>query len=240
MDFYARFTSWRVDRLVHRQLAATGATQATQENRPHFLAYFDPSVDVAAALVHCLLGAGTAALLGGTGQINGAYAAVVVGMSAPMLLTQLSRIQTVNEAVTGNWQPVGSEGVAAETGTPPLAGTADTTSSTSEAMTAGTPPVIATNEPPPRTQPTSEPAAPTADPVQPTSRTLPAPRPSAAAGADAYSPEPAPQPPAVNQPQLRGDASRPAPPAADGTTSGLGDPGGSRWRQGPAIGEEGL
>ncbi|NEB74381.1 hypothetical protein G3I40_03910 [Streptomyces sp. SID14478] len=242
VDFYARFTSWRVDRLAHRQLVAAGAAQATPENRPRFPAYFDPSVDVAAAFVHCLLGAGTAALLGRTGQINGEYAAVVVGMSAPMLLTQLSRIQTVNEAVTGNWQQVGAE--APETGTTPSAGAPDTMSSSVEAETAstpsaGAPPAIAPSESPPRTLPAAEPAAPTADPARPTPRLLPSPR-SAAAGADACSHEPTPRQPPAHQPQLRGDASHPEPPAVDGTTSGLDDPGRPRWRQGPTTGEEGL
>lgn len=42
-----------------------------------------------------------AVLFGTTGQISGPYAAIVVGASAPVLLTQLARIQSVSETLGG-------------------------------------------------------------------------------------------------------------------------------------------
>ncbi|MFJ2774867.1 hypothetical protein [Streptomyces sp. NPDC087300] len=219
VDLYARFTSWRVDRLTHRQLVAAGATQ---ENGPRFSAYFDPSVDVAAALVHCLLGSVTAAVLGETGQINGEYAAVVVGMSAPMLLTQLSRIQTVNEAVTGNRPSVEAEPTPSAAGTTSPVGMPDATATpvgmpdataTVEAGTVEPPAATTPVEPPARARPAPEPAAPPTDPARPAPRPVPVQRPSAAAS-----------PPA----------------AADGPGPGLDGRGTPRWGQSPAAREEGL
>ncbi|MGW4511799.1 hypothetical protein ACWEO4_07340 [Streptomyces sp. NPDC004393] len=48
-----------------------------------------------------MIGAGLAALFGRTGQIGGPYAAIVVGISAPVILTQFSRVQAVSQAVGG-------------------------------------------------------------------------------------------------------------------------------------------
>lgn len=95
LDVYTNFVSWQVDRRVYRQLPAEQAGEV-----PRFKDYYDPLVDPIAAVVHGAMGAGAAVLFGRTGQINGAYAALVVGMSAPMLLAQLSRVQSVVDAVT--------------------------------------------------------------------------------------------------------------------------------------------
>ncbi|MFI1177618.1 hypothetical protein [Streptomyces melanogenes] len=104
LDVYTRFMDWQADRRAHRQLSAG------QEGKPpQFLEYFDPVADPIAAVVHSLLGAGAAVLFGTTGQINGAYAALIVGMSAPLLLTQLGRIQSVSETVIGAQAPDVSE-----------------------------------------------------------------------------------------------------------------------------------
>ncbi|MFI1353690.1 hypothetical protein ACH4TV_08915 [Streptomyces sp. NPDC020898] len=101
LDAYVRFQEWQSERRVHRRLPP-----GLEGEPPRFQTYFDPAVDCVAAGVHSLLGAGAAVLLGTTGQISGAYAAVVVGLSAPVILTQLGRVNAVNDAVTGG---VGAE-----------------------------------------------------------------------------------------------------------------------------------
>lgn len=96
LDVYTQFVSWKGDRRAYRQLPSRQEAEA-----PRFQDYYDPIADPIAAVVHSAMGAGAAVLFGTTGQINGAYAALVVGMSAPMLLTQLGRVQSVRDAVTG-------------------------------------------------------------------------------------------------------------------------------------------
>ncbi|MPY38163.1 hypothetical protein FNH09_45235 [Streptomyces adustus] len=93
LDAYARFLDWQTDRRTHRQTGREGEP-------PRFTEYFDVGVEPFAAVLHSAMGAGAAVLFGTTGQISGAYAAIVVGISAPGLLTQLSRIQSVHDALT--------------------------------------------------------------------------------------------------------------------------------------------
>ncbi|MFC9643511.1 hypothetical protein ACFTZF_33925 [Streptomyces mirabilis] len=108
LDTYNRFLDWQSDRRAHRQLP-TG-----QENEPRkFQDYFDPVADPIAAIVHSAMGAGAAVLFGTTGQVSGAYAAIVVGISAPVILTQLGHVQSISDAVNGAPQA----GTAAEEGT---------------------------------------------------------------------------------------------------------------------------
>lgn len=76
LDLYTRFVSWQADRRVHRQLTAEGTVQGVP---PQFRTYFDPAVDIVAAVLHSVMGAGAAVLFGTTGQISGEYAALVVG-----------------------------------------------------------------------------------------------------------------------------------------------------------------
>ena len=99
VDLYVRFREWLADRHVHQQRVSTGTADG---QAPRFGAYVDSAADSAAAAVHSLLGAAAAVLFGTTGQISGHYAALVVGLSAPMLLTQLSHVQAVSDIVTGN------------------------------------------------------------------------------------------------------------------------------------------
>ncbi|MFE5243924.1 MULTISPECIES: hypothetical protein [unclassified Streptomyces] len=109
LDAYNRFLAWQSDRRARRQ-SPTG-----QEGEPaRFQDYFDPVADPIAAVVHSALGAGAAVLLGTTGQVSGAYAAIVVGISAPVILTQLGGVQSVSDAVNGAPQPgtVADEGAA--------------------------------------------------------------------------------------------------------------------------------
>ncbi|MFE0138084.1 hypothetical protein ACFWY6_42040 [Streptomyces sp. NPDC059037] len=97
LDAYNCVLDWQAARREHRQAPAAG-----QEPRPPlFRDHFDPVADTAAAVIHSGMGAGAAVLFGTTGQISGAYAAFVVGVSAPVILTQLGRIQAVSDAVTG-------------------------------------------------------------------------------------------------------------------------------------------
>lgn len=109
LDAYNRFLAWQSDRRARRQ-APSG-----QEGEPaRFQDYFDPVADPIAAVVHSALGAGAAVLLGTTGQVSGAYAAIVVGISAPVILTQLGAVQSVSDAVNGAPQAatVADEGTA--------------------------------------------------------------------------------------------------------------------------------
>lgn len=242
LDVYARFVSWQCDRRAHRQLTAAGTAQG---EAPRFQAYFDPAVDIAAAAVHGVMGACAAVLFGTTGQISGEYAALVVGMSAPLLLTQLGRIQTVNEVVTADRRPVGAAEAAARAGAPSVAGSVGV----SGAEAPGAAAAVAPSASPPRTEPrpatSPGPVYPPDTAERPPSRVRPmhSPRPPAAV-AGARTPEPTPgEPPADPMqhpdPTRAGDAPFPAG-LADGTGPGLDGPGAPRWRHGPAIGEEGL
>jgi hypothetical protein len=96
LDVYTRFLDWQTDRRAHRRLPP-----GQEGEPPRFRDYFDPVGDPVAAVVHSAMGAGAAVLFGTTGQISGAYAAIVVGISAPVILTQLGRVQSVNDALTG-------------------------------------------------------------------------------------------------------------------------------------------
>ncbi|MFD7283530.1 hypothetical protein ACFV80_42715 [Streptomyces sp. NPDC059862] len=241
VDLYTRFVSWQTARRACRQ----SARQA-----PRLQEYFDPSTDIVAAVVHTVMGAGAAVLFGTTGQISGEYAALVVGMSAPMLLTQLSRVQAVNEAVTGDRQPADAAEATAEIGVPSAAGAVGVggADGSGAAEAQGAPEAVAPSARPPRSEPWP---APSADPVQPAAltesplppaRQMHSPRPPAAV---ARTPEPTPGEVPADRTQLP-DPTRPgdtpflADPA-DGTGSGLDGRGaGPRWRQEPAIGEEGL
>ncbi|MZF90980.1 hypothetical protein, partial [Streptomyces sp. SID5643] len=96
LDVYTRFLDWHTDRRGHRR-----SSPAQEGEPPRFQQYFDPVGDSIAAVVHSAMGAGAAVLFGTTGQISGAYAALVVGISAPVILTQLGRVPSVNDALTG-------------------------------------------------------------------------------------------------------------------------------------------
>lgn len=100
LDVYARFLDWQSDRRAHRRLPS-----GQEDEPPRFQQYFDPVGDPVAAVVHSGLGAAAAVLFGTTGQISGAYAAIVVGISAPVILTQLSRVQSVSDALTASPPP---------------------------------------------------------------------------------------------------------------------------------------
>ncbi|GHA71922.1 hypothetical protein GCM10010372_83570 [Streptomyces tauricus] len=234
LDLYARFVSWQSDRHTHRQ---TIAAQTTQGEAPRFQAYFDLPVDIAAAVVHTTMGAGAAVLFGTTGQISGEYAALVVGMSAPVLLTQLIRIQTVNEAVTGERQPAEAQEPPADAHAPPAAAAA-----TPDAAMAAAPPVPAPTEPMPALS-TSP-----AEPIQPPASTVDPPQPAQSGPAfrppvpvtDARPPEPVPGGLPAGQSQRPADTRSPVP-VDPANPAGSGPEGRSatRWQR-LGFGEEGL
>lgn len=97
VDFYNHTMEWRAARRTHRQLAPVDQPAEA----PAFRDFIDPVPDLVAAIFHTALGAGAAAMFGSTGQIDGAYAAIAVGISAPALLTQLGQLQSVGDAVAG-------------------------------------------------------------------------------------------------------------------------------------------
>lgn len=113
VDLYIQFANWRSARGAHHR------DQLSEHVRPRLTQYFDPAVDLAAAGVHSVMGAGMAVLFGTTGQISGPYAAIVVGASAPVLLTQLARIQSVSEALGGGQAGAGPAGPSAGVGAGP-------------------------------------------------------------------------------------------------------------------------
>lgn len=246
LDVYTRFVTWQADRRAHRQWTAAGVAQG---QAPRFQVYFDPAVDAAAAVVHSLMGAGAAVLFGMTDQINGEYAALVVGMSAPMLLTQLGRIQTVNEAVTGERQPatpadVATAPAAPEAGGPSAAaavGPADGSGAASPAATATAAsraaPGVAV---PPTAVPSSPEPAPARTPTPPpvSAPSLRPPAPVTDTRAPGAEPAPGREPAPDEFPS--GGAEYPDPTRRPGSGSGFDGRGAPRWRQRPATGEEGL
>lgn len=98
VDLYNQITQWHNARREHRAGDALGPP-------PEITKYIDIVPEAIAGVVHIALGAAAGALFGGTGQVAGAYAAVVVGASAPALLTQLGQLRPIKNAVTGQEQP---------------------------------------------------------------------------------------------------------------------------------------
>jgi hypothetical protein len=141
LDVYLRFLDWQTDRRAHRLLPPE-----QQGEPPRFGKHFDPVGDSVAAVVHSGMGAAATVLFGTTGQISGAYAALVVGMSAPGILTQLSRVQSVNDALTG---PVPSQ-TTAEQQTPEPVAAAEPLTAQPTGVNAGQPAPAPTVLPEPR------------------------------------------------------------------------------------------
>jgi hypothetical protein len=95
IDLYTQIARWHLARRAHR--SSRGPDSAI----PRLTDYVDVVPEVVAGVVHIALGAAAGALFGGTGQVAGAYAAVLVGASAPALLMQLGQIKSLGDAVTG-------------------------------------------------------------------------------------------------------------------------------------------
>ncbi|MFL9654124.1 hypothetical protein ACJ7VE_10450 [Streptomyces sp. PB17] len=213
LDVYSRFLDWQADRRANRQLPTGQESEA-----PRFQEYFDPVADPIAAVVHSAMGAGAAVLLGTTGQVSGAYAAVVVGISAPVILTQLGRVQSVGDAVGGAPQT----GTAAE-----------------EVTTAGSPRAA-----PPTERPAPDDTGSLPSVTQPSVTQPPVTQPSVTQPSVAQ-PSPAPHPTPLSSPvpgpsrsvdeHRRTSVTGPDSSALDFTT----DHGAPRPPHGPALGEEG-
>jgi hypothetical protein len=97
VEAYNQTIGWQAARREHRK-------DPTRDNQdpPDLRDFFDPVPDLVAAAFHTLLGATAAVTFGMSGQISGFYAAIAVGISAPALLAQLGRVQSVGEVVAGN------------------------------------------------------------------------------------------------------------------------------------------
>lgn len=69
---------------------------------PHLRSFLDIPAHAWMLGFRMTLGAGAAALFGATDQISGAYAAVVFGFAAPVLLARLGSIPYVANAISGS------------------------------------------------------------------------------------------------------------------------------------------
>ncbi|MEU7410274.1 MULTISPECIES: hypothetical protein [Streptomyces] len=86
---------------LHRRRQYLLAPDPEAEGPPAFSTYYDVAGECIAALVHILLGAGVAALLGSSGQLNGGFAVFAAGASAPLVLVQL-KSSRLAEAILGD------------------------------------------------------------------------------------------------------------------------------------------
>ena len=97
------------------QAARRTATGRVRGRPPRLLNFVDVPAHAWMLAFRTVLGAGTAALFGGGGQVNGPYIAVAIGFAAPSILAQLGTIPQVAAAVKGESSPKGT--VPATTGT---------------------------------------------------------------------------------------------------------------------------
>ncbi len=218
LDVYNRFLDWQSDRRAHRQSPAGQRGEV-----PRFADHFDPVADPVAAVVHSGMGAGAAVLFGTTGQISGAYAAMVVGLSAPVLLTQLGRVQSVADAVNGAPQAGTAEALPEGAPTAEASASAGAASRPSATQTA-----TVTTGPPQSPPAASSPAGPAALAEGEARR-----RPDST-GPASSSPDFDPRP-GTGGPQPNG---RPVGPAGGASGAGT-DHGAPRRPAGPVTGEEG-
>lgn len=83
------------------QSARKTPTGRVKSNPPALRTYIDVPVHRWLVVCRAILGAGSAALFGASGQINGPYVAVALGFAAPSMLAQLGTIPQVAAAVRG-------------------------------------------------------------------------------------------------------------------------------------------
>ncbi|MHB9847860.1 hypothetical protein ACSYGO_01295 [Streptomyces krungchingensis] len=84
MHAYDCMTEWLSGRQQYRLTPDPDA-----EGPPSFKAFYDVGGESIAAVVHALLGALVAGLLGTSGQVSGGFAVFAAGASAPLVLVQL-------------------------------------------------------------------------------------------------------------------------------------------------------
>ncbi|MFD9463135.1 hypothetical protein [Streptomyces sp. NPDC060027] len=95
MHAYDCMTEWLNRRQQYRLAPDPGA-----EGPPAFGAFYDVGGESIAAVVHTVLGALVAGLLGTSGQVSGGFAVFAAGASAPLVLVQLKNSRLA-EAVLG-------------------------------------------------------------------------------------------------------------------------------------------
>ena len=95
MHAYGCMTEWLNGRQQYRH-----APNPETEGPPAFGAFYDVGGESIAAVVHAVLGALVAGVLGTSGQISGGFAVFVAGASAPVILVQLKNSRLA-EAILG-------------------------------------------------------------------------------------------------------------------------------------------
>ncbi|MGW3667423.1 hypothetical protein [Streptomyces sp. NPDC005141] len=95
MHAYDCMTEWLNRRQQYRLAPEPGA-----EGPPAFGAFYDIGGESIAAVVHTVLGALVAGLLGASGQVSGGFAIFAAGASAPLVLVQL-KSSRLAEAILG-------------------------------------------------------------------------------------------------------------------------------------------
>lgn len=81
------------------------AEQHEGEGPLTFGAFYDVAGESIAAVVHTVLGAGVAVLLGTSGQVSGGFATFAAGASAPLLLVQLKNSRLAEVVIGGSGAP---------------------------------------------------------------------------------------------------------------------------------------
>lgn len=112
------------------QAARMTRTGRVRAKRPALRTYIDFPAHTWIAVFRSGLGAAMAILFGTSGQVSGAYAAVVLGFSAPSMLAQLGSIPQVSAVVTG--LPSTPSGNLADAPVPPVTGQATPTAQPGE------------------------------------------------------------------------------------------------------------
>lgn len=116
IDLYTSVLTWQEARRSFR-----AEPPSAEEEAPPFSRFFDPFADSIAICIHVAMGAGVAVLLGSTDQISGAYAALISGISAPAILTQIGRISSISEALGATPQDASGDPPASSNPAPQIA-----------------------------------------------------------------------------------------------------------------------
>ncbi|WP_406390130.1 hypothetical protein OG806_49730 [Streptomyces sp. NBC_00882] len=95
MHAYDCMTEWLNRRQQYRHAPDPGT-----EGPPAFGVFYDVGGESIAALVHAVLGALVAGVLGTSGQVSGGFAVFAAGASAPLILVQLKNSRLA-EAILG-------------------------------------------------------------------------------------------------------------------------------------------
>ncbi|MGQ4390328.1 hypothetical protein [Streptomyces sp. SAS_270] len=106
MHAYDCMTEWLNGRQQYPHAPNPGT-----EGPPAFGAFYDVGGESIAAVVHALLGALVAGLLGTSGQVSGGFAVFAAGASAPLVLVQLKNSRLA-EAILGEGTAPAAAGAA--------------------------------------------------------------------------------------------------------------------------------